>query len=215
MMDPHDEHETQPTDESVVAAWRAAESQTLPALLRGTLQRDADAFFKQESARPTMRIGLATWSGWLAAAAAALVAVGLWVTRPDADSSPTLDQLKATRTAQAVSLQPVGSDTKAKAEAIFDGNLQQGILTLQDLAPAPPGETYQLWIIDGTRDEADGGNRVDGGTFDVEGNTAEVPFMPRLPVGRATGFAVTLEPSKGSVVSPLGDRLILIGTTAG
>jgi hypothetical protein len=60
---------------------------------------------------------------------------------------------------------------------------------------------YQLWIFDAERNEA---YPVDGGVFDVlDGATDDVVVRidPRLPVRRATAFAITVEQPGGVVVS--------------
>jgi anti-sigma-K factor RskA len=63
----------------------------------------------------------------------------------------------------------------------------------------PTVEQYQLWIFDAERN-AD--HPIDGGVFDVAADgEVVVPMDPRLPVGRATLFAVTVEKPGGVVVS--------------
>ena len=74
------------------------------------------------------------------------------------------------------------------------------LLKLTGLAPNDPTEAqYQLWIFDADRDER---YPVDGGVFDVPAaGEALVPFAPRMPVRRATMFAITVERPGGVVVS--------------
>ena len=64
----------------------------------------------------------------------------------------------------------------------------------------PAVEQYQLWIFDAERDEA---RPVDGGVFDVPSTDSDtiVPIDAKLPVSRATLFAVTIEQPGGVVVS--------------
>ena len=63
----------------------------------------------------------------------------------------------------------------------------------------PRVEQYQLWIFDGTRDDA---HPVDGGVFDINQNgEVIVPIHAKLPVAHPTAFAVTLEKPGGVVVS--------------
>ena len=58
---------------------------------------------------------------------------------------------------------------------------------------------YQLWIFDADRPEA---TPVDGGVFDVASNgEVIVPISAKLPVGKPTLFAVTIERPGGVVVS--------------
>jgi hypothetical protein len=58
-----------------------------------------------------------------------------------------------------------------------------------------------LWIFDADRDPA---HPVDGGVFDVPAGAdgdVVVRIDPRLPIGRATAFAITVERPGGVVVS--------------
>ncbi|MEL6545551.1 MAG: hypothetical protein AAFQ82_13050, partial [Myxococcota bacterium] len=50
---------------------------------------------------------------------------------------------------------------------------------------------------------------VDGGVFDSDGGEVLVPIDPRVPVGEATLFAITLEKPGGVVVSTR-ERLVLV-----
>jgi anti-sigma-K factor RskA len=78
---------------------------------------------------------------------------------------------------------------------------QRGFMRIRGLAVNDPAVAqYQLWIFDAERN-AD--YPVDGGVFDVAVGSEEVvvPMDPRLPVGRATLFAVTVEKPGGVVVS--------------
>jgi anti-sigma-K factor RskA len=60
---------------------------------------------------------------------------------------------------------------------------------------------YQLWIFDAERNEA---YPVDGGVFDVPAKSdgdVVIKIDPRIPVSRATAFAITVERPGGVVVS--------------
>jgi hypothetical protein len=198
------------TDEAVVAAWRAAESESLPTSLRHRMERDAEEQSGSDD-QPTLKLPLIVWSGWLAAAAATMLAVGLWIGQPSpTDSTPTMAELQQRPGAAVVTLTSPTDDADGSAQVAFDPAEQVGVVSLTDLPPLLEGEVYQLWIIDADRDAEGGRNRVDGGTF-VAGRGV-VAFEPRLPIGSVAGFAVTREPAGGSVVSLLGDRLLLIGT---
>ncbi len=90
--------------------------------------------------------------------------------------------------------------TPVAGEAYFDPETGDGLLVIDGLAPNDPArEQYQLWIFDEGRDER---FPVDGGVFDVDarGRTV-VPVHAKLPVGRPTLLAVTIERPGGVVVS--------------
>ena len=94
-----------------------------------------------------------------------------------------------------------------RGEVVWDGERQEGYLTLAGLEPnAPAGHQYQLWIFDAARDDR---YPVDGGVFDVpvHSQSITVPIRPALRVSQPAAFAVTLEPVGGVVVS---DRSHLI-----
>jgi len=76
-------------------------------------------------------------------------------------------------------------------------------MRLRGLAANDPiVEQYQLWIFDADRDAA---HPVDGGVFDVAASSADgelcIPIDARLPIGKPTLFAITVEKPGGVVVS--------------
>ncbi|MFM8633793.1 MAG: anti-sigma factor domain-containing protein, partial [Planctomycetia bacterium] len=85
-------------------------------------------------------------------------------------------------------------------DVVWSPSRQRGFMRIRGLAANDPGkEQYQLWIFDAERN-AD--YPVDGGVFNVTADgEVVVPIDPRLPVGRATLFAVTVEKPGGVVVS--------------
>ena len=85
-------------------------------------------------------------------------------------------------------------------EAYFDPSTDEGLLEIEGLAANDPSrEQYQLWIFDGERDER---YPIDGGVFDVgAGDRVRIPVRANLHVSRPVGFAVTVEPPGGVVVS--------------
>lgn len=94
-----------------------------------------------------------------------------------------------------------GLVAEVRGEVVWDGERQQGYLTLSGLEPnAPAGRQYQLWIFDAARDDR---YPVDGGVFDVpvHSQLMTVPIRPALRVSQPVAFAVTLEPVGGVVVS--------------
>ena len=97
-------------------------------------------------------------------------------------------------------------------DVVWSSARQEGFMRFRGLAANDPTVAqYQLWIFDAERDEA---YPVDGGVFDVpaqaEGDVI-VRIDPRLPISRATAFAITVEQPGGVVVSSRG-RLPLLAT---
>jgi len=87
-------------------------------------------------------------------------------------------------------------------DVVWSAARQEGFMRFQGLAANDPAVAqYQLWIFDGERNDA---YPVDGGVFDVPPDASGdvvVRIDPRLPVSRATAFAVTVEQPGGVVVS--------------
>lgn len=95
-------------------------------------------------------------------------------------------------------------------DVVWSPDRQQGFMRFRGLAANDPSVAqYQLWIFDAERNAA---HPVDGGVFDVP-STAHgevvVRIDPRLPIRRATAFAITVERPGGVVVSSR-ERLPLI-----
>lgn len=107
--------------------------------------------------------------------------------------------------AWAPSTDPAGRN--ASGDVVWHAASQRGVMRFRGLAPNDKRTAqYQLWIVDGNRDAR---YPVDGGVFDVnESGEVLVAIDARLPVGRATLFAVTLEAPGGVVVSTR-ERLVL------
>lgn len=166
----------------------------------------------------------ATWGGWLAAAAAVVIAV-------KSQQPPVRDAANSmadsTRVASAALTSPARlaryrdslllTDTaalrvtwKATADSasrgaggdvVWSTSRQAGVMRITGLAANDRKRTqYQLWIFDKTRDQR---YPVDGGVFDIEPGATEsfVRIDPRVPVGHAVMFAITVEPAGGVVVS--------------
>lgn len=87
-------------------------------------------------------------------------------------------------------------------DVVWSSTRQQGYMRFRGLAANDPKVCqYQLWIFDAERDAA---YPVDGGVFDVPAEASGdvvVRIDPRLPVHRATAFAITVEKPGGVVVS--------------
>jgi hypothetical protein len=96
----------------------------------------------------------------------------------------------------------VSPQPAAKGLLFVAADHQHWYLSLRSLAPAPPGQAYQLWW------DADAG-MVSGGTFSVEpGQNVELS-SETMPRG-TSGVVITLEPAGGSP-QPRGPQ-ILTGT---
>ncbi|MCA0374345.1 MAG: anti-sigma factor [Gemmatimonadetes bacterium] len=150
------------------------------------------------------------WGGWLAAAA--LLAV---VLRPSATpavdggrDAPTpamalADSLAGDTTATRLTF-GAGADTTGLAlqgSVTWDARGQRGVLRLAGLVANDRSQwQYQLWIVDADRDTR---YPVDGGVFDVPaaGGELVVPVHPRVSVGKAALFVITVERPGGVVVS--------------
>lgn len=155
-------------------------------------------------------------AGWWAAACLAVAVAWLGATTPR-DERPEIGQ-RADAAAeqrrrllaedpQAVTVAwKAGQDPAVAAagadlgDVVWSPTRQQGFMRIRGLAANDPAkEQYQLWIFDAERNAE---HPVDGGVFDVAADgEVVVPMDPRLPVGRATLFAVTVERPGGVVVS--------------
>jgi hypothetical protein len=155
--------------------------------------------------------------GWYAAAACLLLAIVGWWPRLEAirHDAPGVSPLQAEAERGRAQLlrsdgrhldhwawsQEAGLQAGVQGEVVWDGEHQQGYLTLNGLQPSiGTGRQYQLWIFDAARDDR---YPVDGGVFDVppDPRTLTVPIRPSLKVSRPVAFALTFEPAGGVVVS--------------
>lgn len=146
---------------------------------------------------------------------------------PAVESRPSLAELRARLLAEdadavKVPWKKAGNDPavvadKAELEAVdglgdvvWSPERQQGFMRFRGLAANDPSAAqYQLWIFDAERNAA---HPVDGGVFDVpaaDDGEVVVRIDPRLPIRRATAFAITVEQPGGVVVSSR-ERLPLI-----
>jgi hypothetical protein len=158
----------------------------------------------RREARAPRRIG--RWATGMVAAAAALAIVALGVKVVEQDRR--IDRLAATSEDRALALaaeaalrEPAArrvilrsAEGEASVEAVVlpDGT---GYLYRNDLRPLPPGRTYQLWALG----EAD---PISAGVLGPE------PSVVAFSVGPAvTGLAITQE-AAGGVVAPTSDPLV-------
>jgi len=165
--------------------------------------------------------GSRDWGGWVAAAAAVLIAALGWLRTPPAPTTPTPEQLAAALEADAETVRvpwtspgdPAGAG--ASGEVLWNNRLQRGFMRITGLARNDRAvEQYQLWIIDSGRSEP---QPVDGGVFDFEpgaGGTALIPIRAAIAVRAPAAFAVTVEKPGGVVVSKQ-DRVPLLAQIKG
>ena len=157
------------------------------------------------SPRPeASRWKFAAWSGWMAAAAAVLLAVAGWWGRAGAPApADAMRALKARATdvqTLAWAAGPTEAPAGATGEVVWSPSRQEGYMVFRNVKPNDPSkEQYQLWIFDSKRDAK---YPVDGGVFDIS-STGEciIPIRPGVHVDDATLFAITIERPGGVVVS--------------
>ena len=126
-------------------------------------------------------------------AVAAAVAIGLGIYSTSLRGQ--LDDSRVALTAQE-SAATVLADPTATSVALQSGSGRlvvagdgAAVLVLADLAAAPAGKTYQVWIVKGQ-------TPVSAGTFDTTGKQAIVPIPLALPDGAVV--AVTVEKAGGA-----------------
>jgi anti-sigma-K factor RskA len=135
--------------------------------------------------------------------------------------APTPGALRASLIEEAPDVQTIawaeaaeGAAPGASGDVVWSDARQEGYMRFRNFAANDPSvEQYQLWIFDAERNAA---YPVDGGVFDVPAGSDEVivPIRAKLPVSRATLFAITVEKPGGVVVSSR-ERLPLIAQVEG
>ncbi len=99
---------------------------------------------------------------------------------------------------------PAGQTTEAQVIAVWDPELQAGLLTTEKLPDIAGTQDYQIWIIDPAFPDP-----VSGGAFHGAADGRVVlAFKPDQPVAQATAFAISLE-KKGGVPKPEGTFILL------
>lgn len=175
--------------------------------------RRADA---ERPSRSSRRPASANW-GWLAAAAALVLAVAGWWPQIAGDATQeepaTLadarDRLLA-EASDAVKVEWQETDhplsSGVTGHVVWSESRQEGYMTFRGIPDNDPAERqYQLWVFDEERSDQ---YPVDGGVFDSTGeDEVVVPIRNKLPVDEAELFAVTMERSGGVVVSDREDLM--------
>ncbi len=157
----------------------------MPELLATRIAKAAPAHLP----RRRRRWPWAAATGWIAAAA--LLGVLIWRQWPTS-AETGLSRLLSRGGGVLRVLGKVG-------DVVWSNERQEGYLILRLKPNDPAVSQYQLWIFDETRD---GRFPVDGGVFDMPDKAeAVVPIRAKLPVGKPTLFAVTVEKPGGVVVS--------------
>jgi anti-sigma-K factor RskA len=178
---------------------------------RGTIAKDARRAEPIPIERTSKWRG-AAWAGWIAAAAALIVAATLGL------QLSTLRARLQESDNRVAALQASESREKQMAEVLTAPSAQKIVLTAPKTPPAPTGrvvylasrgglilqannlapiagsKTYELWVI-----PADGSAPIPAGLFrpDAAGNGSVV--LPQIPQGvKAKAFGVTLEDAAGS-----------------
>jgi hypothetical protein len=211
--------------EKVVAASPSRQAAGQVARVAGHARREAAAASRRRPRWDLRRAG-----GWVAALAAAVVAVFAWnrpprvvervverVVRVEVPAPPPreptpverreelLTQATDARTV-AWAATPDPAANGATGDVVWSESRQQGYMRIRGLAANDPARTqYQLWIFDGERDQA---HPVDGGVFDVQEGEVVVPIRAAIRVFAPKLFAVTVERPGGVVVSKR-ERIVL------
>lgn len=166
------------------------------------------------------RANVAAVSGWLAAAACFLLAIGAiaWRGRaPTSAPAETADSARASLLTRGTA--PLAwtttkdpAATGVTGDVVFSVSEQKGYMRFRGLAANDKTKLqYQLWIFDKTQDER---FPIDGGVFDVDPGTGDVivPIQAKLRVNEPTLFAVTIEKPGGVVVSKR-ERIVVTAAT--
>ncbi len=213
----------EPMPESLKRRALAVLEETAQAQDRGSDESPGRAFdgpsapitYEAGEARPPAggAISIASWTGWLAAAAAMLFAVFTWNTTTGDATLPAQQRLATFLSEPPADLlrvewapQEDPAARGASGEILWSTREQRGFMRISGLEPNDPTQRqYQLWIFDPEHKYP-----VDGGVFDIPSGAFEavIPVEPPIRVHDATLFAVTVEEPGGVVVSDQ-ERIVL------
>lgn len=205
---------------------RRREAVGLAAPLR--LVRDEEPVVRVPERRPS---AVASGLGWLAAAAALVLAALGWMRPlPEARVSGSGTRLASFATSSEysrfcrenpdvvsiawgdfndLSTQAPPEIRGVRGDVAWCDRIQKGYMRLIGLPPNDPTrEQYQLWIVDGERGLS---QRISGGVFNAtdQGEVIVRIDEPIIPVGKAAAFAVTIEKPGGTWVSDMSRRVCL------
>lgn len=196
-----------------------------PAAPQRSRERFLAALGREPHAR-TVRMRRPFWEvvPILAAAVVVLIAILLWrenvqlrrrldYARIDAERSQQelqrAQQVAAMLTAPdtfRVTLAAPQAQPQPHGRAIYQRATGRLLFLASNLAPLPPGKTYELWLL--PRD----GAPIPAGTFKPDARGEASVLDPPLPAGAdAKGFAVTIEPEGGSATPTMPIQLVGLG----
>jgi anti-sigma-K factor RskA len=161
--------------------------------------------------------------GWVAAAALALVCIGLMRQNSTlqrdvaslrtrfSDQSAKLDEANGVVAtlldpeATKIELVATGNKPQPRGKAIYQRRNNNLIFFASNLPPLPAEKIYELWLF-----PANGGAPIAAGLFKPDARGSATVVNPPLPQGvAAKNFAVTLEPESGSHEFPRGIPVIV------
>lgn len=158
-------------------------------------------------------------TGWMAAAACLVVAIGIGLRAGGNRAAPSAAERVALARAKGDLVSAAWGPFNAldtgeppevsgvTGEVLWSDAMQAGLMKFTGLPACAPGEQYQLWIIDSDRGL---GQRVSGAVFGCDGSgPTQVLIEPQLPIKHAAAFAVTIERAGGVVVSDMKRRVVL------
>lgn len=155
------------------------------------------------------RRGMPAWSGWVAAAAAAIVALVLWVERARTPSPVSPEARLQAFLDEHPDAQRRSWEVGPGGDVVWSASASSGFLVIDELPVNDGSFQYQLWIFDRGRSTD---HPVDGGVFDIEhtGRTV-IPIDAKIAVDDAFGFAITKERPGGVVVSDRENVVAAVG----
>jgi anti-sigma-K factor RskA len=161
--------------------------------------------------------------GWVAAAAIALLCIGLLrqnsalqrdVAAQRVQFSDQGSRLEQAREVVATLLDPeattielvaAGNKPQPRGKAIYERRNRNLIFLASNLPPLPAEKIYELWLF-----PASGSAPIAAGLFRPDARGSATLVNPPLPEGvEAKNFAVTLEPESGSHEAPRGTPVIV------
>lgn len=93
--------------------------------------------------------------------------------------------------------------TSAKVLLAWDPPMHRGTLSMEHLAPPPPGHDYQLWVLDPTAETP-----INAGLIAVD--AASHRFAVHSVSTDSPGFAISLEPAGGRPIPTVGSILFAV-----
>lgn len=160
--------------------------------------------------------------GWAAAAAMVAIAIFLW--RDNGELRQRLAGMEARAAGQEVQLQQAReivstltapdalritlvaakSPPQPQGKAIYQPRRGGMIFLASNMPSLPAGKVYELWLIPGS------GSPIPAGIFKPDGRGSATLINPPLPAGvEAPTFAVTVEPADGPHQAPTSQPIML------